>query len=241
MAKHYRKELISLGENCEPDFKIRKFDRNAKSYAYSWAAIHDRGLFLASLSDLDGLLEGEVTKEKSAIVEFSHYQAAFHLRPQYIDETDVVPEEGLKELMAREKHLIEKTKRLYEDEGADVCFLQAVKSLGFEEDAAYVSALSKHLFSLCRSPKVLLVLVFEEKGLKIAPYKKMETERVKIRFVHRFAEPKDRGDLYGWLAILKEFGAGSTLRYIYSDSPICRFLFRPFVALRHALKKRRNL
>jgi len=149
MSHRYQRELISLGENCEPDFKIHKYDRNAKSYAYSWAAVHDRELFIRSLHDLEGLLKGEVSKEKAAILGFSEYKSAFHIRPEFAKEGPEIPEDGLNELISRENHLIEKTKRVFSDPESEVCFLQAVKGSNYAEDARYISSLSDSLFSLC--------------------------------------------------------------------------------------------
>jgi hypothetical protein len=228
--------VIGLGFNCEVDFKIHKYYKGAQSYAYTWCLVGNRKLFIDSLSNLDHLLDGPHSPYKRGLETFNRYQISFHLRESLLT-TAVPSEQAMPELFSRETHLIEKTKGIFQDSKAHLIFLQTVQAQSFETDRNYTNEVADVLSKICASSQITVFFIFEGNKVNQKQYRSLEQGIIKIRFVRHFSEPKDRGDLWGWLRILKETGKGQTLRFIYSDSPFLCWLFKPLVQLAHHLKK----
>lgn len=224
--------LMSLGYNCEPDFKIHKFDKTAESYAFTWAKIVDREKWLLSLNDLPGLLEGDPKAVDSEIVSFSKYEVGYHVRPELIKDGNPMGQDSLAELRSRVTHLIEKTERIRNDPKAAISFVQSIPATSLSEDSSFVTRTIEAVHKAFPSPDIQLFVVFDRKKANKNLYSTIAHPAwVHICFVNGFDSPRKRGDLWGWLKILKQAGTGSTLRYLYSDSPFLRVIFRPMVML----------
>lgn len=229
--------LISLGLNCEPDFKIRKYDKSAGSFAFSYAQIDDVALFLKCLENMDLIMNGDLTKLKHGLYQFSQSQIALHVREEFIDKTtDDASPKGFDDMKSREVHLIQKTQELFQNPSVRIRFIQALPSN--EGNEIYIRKLEEILKSQISTPDWQAIIVLEKKS---APKSLalLENDHIKIRFVRRFSEPNKRGDLWGWLRLLKEVKPqGNPCRYLYSDSPFLHCLLFPLVFLITKIKRR---
>ena len=228
--------FVSLGHNCEPDFKIRKFDKRAQSFAFSYCQITDPFPFLQSLENLDLIKEGPWQVYKNNMVISSTTHIAFHTR----DNFDLTNSDSfalaLAELNSRQIHLIEKTKGLFSDASKRKVLIQMLPSEWPHAD--YLPGLFKALSSaVCGD--FFVVLVCQKKDCKRIRHIccSLKANNVGVFAVRKLGNPTKANDAFGWYRVLRRFKNGSPLRYFYSNYPIVRWFLAPLIFVRRSCKR----
>ena len=210
-------EIVGLGYNCEISQRMREIFKDSKfeHYLFTWSYVHDRELFIKSLSDLSTFSESEYIISPFGLVKNKNYNIAFHsrfkqeelLNPDGSYTQNVLP--AIQELKERLKHLSKKLKNVLE-QSKNVLFIIKLKFHGLDKDVDFIEKLNAVLanyFCVRNAQYTLLIVISEEDYPKDSREKLLEKEwkNIKIGIIKAFAPDActdTGGDILGWEQLL---------------------------------------
>lgn len=237
MDKEYRDWcVVSLGCDCEVDFRFRHFSKRVESFLFSYAAVLNPFGFVNLLGSLNSITEADFFPYKRGMLVNYQHGIAFHLKNQ--DSWPiVVRKDDMTDFRGRLLHLLEKTKQLFSDSSARIVFVQKIPYCWMSN--GYFNSLFDQLCK-CVSGDFRLVFIVEKRYVRECRSYLPNDRKILLESVKRFSVPSKRGDMWAWLRICKKYTSGSSARYICSTSPFFRTILLP-CALRLTKRKRDNV
>ena len=217
--------FVSLGCDCETDFRFRHYNKNIRSFFFSYASILDPFSFIDVLQNIDSPLDETFEPFKTGMMRSVTDSLCFHVKgnrewpiTHFSSESEA--------FLSRLRHLKEKTNQLFENENSHIVFVQKVPYHWISQ--SYFTALLRALDSAVRGDFRIVVVTekqYQKDCLRYLPVDK----RLLVEGVKHFDIPTKRGDLWGWLRICRKYSSGSALRYIFSASPFLRNRILPLL------------
>lgn len=210
--------VISLGYNCEVSFRLENFLGKINSMPFSWAYVMKRELFPQALEHIDDLLGQDVWLLPDNMIQCNTFLIKFHPRYDILladgKMTDESFECALSELRQRVNYLKHKHKELMLSDKRSL-FIMKVEDRGEADNIGYIKAVYQVLEKQYRSGNFVLLVVLE-KAAVTEGLRNLESDRLKLRSLKRFAPVKHTdtmGDVIGWWKLLREFTGESSWSY----------------------------
>lgn len=212
--------ITSLGYNCEISFRLENYFGSINAMPFSWSFVLEREKFPQTLNDIDRLFANEVELLEDNMICCKNCNIKFH--PRY----DVLLKEGSptkesiqmaeEELRQRVSHLKNKWKELFSSQKTTV-FLMKVENKGENANLKYIQDMYQVLQEKYLSGKFTLVVLLEREAAT-EKIKALESERLKVRTLKRFAPKKHTdtmGDVWGWWKVLNEITGEKCWKYFW--------------------------
>ena len=217
--------FVSLGCDCEVDFRFRHFNKHISSYLYSYTAVLDPFTFIQFFSSPEiGVFssfcpykDGMLRERVSNIAFHSKSQTGWPMLMTAFDE---------KSFISRLNHLWKKTQVLCSSANSKILFVQKIP-YGWMSYSYFESLLNG--LDKCVAGQFHLLIIVERRYAKECARYLPHDRRVSMERVRFFDVPSHRGDLWGWLRICKKYANGNSLRYLCSASPLLRTILLPLV------------
>ena len=202
-------EITSLGYNCEISFRLENYFGSINAMPFSWSFVLQREKFPETLENIDQLFSDEVELLEDNMILCKNCDIKFHPRYDILLKDGAPTEEStgkaVEELQKRVSHLKEKWKELVTG-SKETVFLMKVEDKGEESNKEYIQRVYQVLQKKYLSGKFTLVVLMEKEAVT-ENIKKLETGKLKVRTLRRFAPKKHTdtmGDVWGWWHILNE-------------------------------------
>lgn len=210
--------VTSLGYNCEISFRLENYFGSINAMPFSWSFILEREKFPQALDNIDKLFADEVELLEDNMILCKNYNIKFHPRYDILLKDGAPTEEStrmaVEELQQRVSHLKEKWKELVKSQ-KETIFLMKVENMGEAANLKYIQEVYQVLQKKYISKKFVLVVLME-RGTDTEKIRGLETEKLKIRTLKRFAPKKHTdtmGDVWGWWRILNELTGKKNWKY----------------------------
>lgn len=201
--------VASIGYNCEISFRLENFYEHINAMPFSWSYVLERDSFPAVLKNMDPLFTGNVRLLDDNMILCENTNIKFHPRYEILLKDGSVSEasltEATEELKSRVAHLKKKYNELLTG-NKNTLFLLKVENKGEESNVRFIQAVLEALNETYVSGNFTLAALVEKEAVTPA-VRQLESDRVKIRVLKRFAPRKHTdiaGDVKGWYRILKE-------------------------------------
>ena len=219
--------FVSLGCDCEVDFRFRHYNKSIRSYIYSYTAVLDPNGFLNSLETFDLLPDGDFVPFKNGMLRHRQSGLCYHLK-EMTSWPIVLTDSDEHVFRSRLRHLVEKTKALFDDASAKIVFVQKVPS--FWMSNAYFESLLSVLKKVVKG-RFVLAIVIANRYMNECKSILAQSDQILVQCVRHCSAPNKRGDIWRWLGICRRFSTGSTLRYFLSSSPLLRRILLPIALM----------
>lgn len=218
-----KKNIISLGMNCEVSFQIEKYVNKLDASLFSWAFIENDDLFLQALENLDDIFEGDISFNASSEDMFwcERFRIAFHSRTNksllFDAEGNIIDQKlydkNLAELKSRINYLKEKFKKQLKSK--DEIFF--IKKIEVNNDIRHAQDIILGLYNYFETyssdSAYKLFIVVED--VYLSSLQHLENDKLVIRSVNFFApidNTKNGADNKGWGAVFHEILTGEKIQ-----------------------------
>lgn len=201
--------IASIGYNCEISFRLENFYEHINAMPFSWSYVLERDSFPAVLKNIEPLFAGEVRLLDDNMILCENTNIKFHPRYEILLKNGSVSEESIAEATAELKSRVAHLKKKYTElltGNKNTLFLLKVENKGEESNVQFVRSVLEALNETYLSGNFTLAVLVEKDACTPA-MKQLESDRVKIRELKKFAPRKHTdiaGDVRGWYRILKE-------------------------------------